>query len=52
VGVVAGTAGSAAADPPPTAAGNVLHGFRLNHDGDFTVIDHPDAATTIGPTCR
>jgi hypothetical protein len=49
LGAVAGTAGPAGADPPPTAAGNVLHGFRLDPDGHFTVIDHPDAATTIGP---
>jgi hypothetical protein len=27
----------------------VLHGFRLDDDGDLRVIDHPDAATTIGP---
>jgi hypothetical protein len=46
---VVGTADPAAADPPPTAAGNVGHGFRLDRDGDFHVIDHPDAATTIGP---
>jgi hypothetical protein len=49
LGVVVGTPNPAAADPPPSAAGNVLHGFRLDHDGDFHVIDHPDAATTIGP---
>jgi hypothetical protein len=34
---------------PQTAAGNVLHGFLLDRDGDFEVIDHPAAATTIGP---
>jgi hypothetical protein len=44
----AGTAAPVAADPPPTAAGNILHGFRLDRDGDFHVI-HLDAATTIGP---
>jgi hypothetical protein len=49
LGVMVGTAKPAGADPPPTSAGNVLHGFRLDDDGDFTVIDHPDAATTIGP---
>jgi hypothetical protein len=49
LGVAAGTAVPAAADPPPTSTGNVLHGFRLDNDGDFHVIDHPDAATTIGP---
>jgi uncharacterized membrane protein len=26
----------------------VLHGFVLDDDGDFRVVDHPDAATTIG----
>jgi hypothetical protein len=46
LGVVAGPAGPADADSPPTAAGNVIHGFRLDDDGDFHVIDHPDAGTT------
>ena len=27
----------------------MLHGFVLDDDGDFRVVDHPDAATTIGP---
>jgi uncharacterized membrane protein len=46
LGVVAGPAVPADADSPPTAAGNVIHGFRLDDDGDVHVIDHPDAATT------
>ncbi|MGH9214164.1 MAG: hypothetical protein ACRD2C_26365 [Acidimicrobiales bacterium] len=47
--VVAGRAVPATADPPPTSAGNVFHGFVLDDDGDFTTIDHPDAGTTVGP---
>ena len=46
VGVVAGPAVPADADSPPTAAGNVIHGFRLDGDGAFHVVDHPDAGTT------
>jgi uncharacterized membrane protein len=49
LGGVIGTPTPAAADAPPTAAGNVFHGFRLDDDGDFHVIDHPDAGTTVAP---
>jgi hypothetical protein len=35
LGAVVGIAGPAAADPPPTSAGNVLHGFRLDDHGDI-----------------
>jgi uncharacterized membrane protein len=46
---VIGTPVPAAADPPPTSIGNVFHGFVLDDDGDFHIIDHPDAGTTVGP---
>lgn len=35
----------AAADPPPTAVGNTIHGFVFA-DGRLRTIDHPSATTT------